>query len=71
MAAGKRLPPNVFNVRAYGAVGDGVSNDLPAIHHAVAACTAAGGGVVYFPPGIYNGPRRAPRPFSLIEAFSK
>ena len=40
-----------FNVRNYGAVGDGVTDDRAAIH---AARDAAGvGGTLYFPPGTY------------------
>lgn len=39
----------VFDVTAYGAVGDGMTNDGPAIQAAIAAAVAAGGGRVYFP----------------------
>lgn len=47
---------NVFNVLFYGAVGDGVTNDRPAIQLAVNAAVAAGGGIVYFPatPNFYS-----------------
>lgn len=41
----------VYNVKAYGAVGDGVANDAAAINAAIAACTS---GIVYFPPGNYR-----------------
>jgi len=41
------------NVRAYGARGDGVSNDYPALKKAVAQINAQAGGVLYFPPGTY------------------
>lgn len=47
-----------FNVKNYGAVGDGSTNDAAAIDSAVAAVIAATtGGVLYFPAGsyIYNG----------------
>lgn len=37
----------------YGAVGDGVTNDLSGIQAAINAANAAGGGVVFFPPGTY------------------
>lgn len=45
----------VFNVKspAYGAVGDGVTNDQTAIAAALAAAVAVGGGTVYFPKGTY------------------
>lgn len=42
------------NVKDFGAVGDGVNNDRTAIGNAIAAVEAAGGGVVFFPPGTYN-----------------
>ncbi len=42
-----------FNVRDFGAVGDGVSLDTAAINKAIDACTSAGGGTVYVPPGTY------------------
>ncbi|MHC4750639.1 MAG: glycosyl hydrolase family 28 protein [Planctomycetota bacterium] len=43
-----------FNVRHYGAAGDGSANDAPAINNAIDACNAAGGGTVFVPSGIYN-----------------
>lgn len=43
----------VFNVRAFGAVGDGAANDTTAVQAAITAAGAAGG-EVYFPPGIYK-----------------
>jgi polygalacturonase len=43
----------VYNVRHFGAVGDGVANDAPAINKAIAACSKAGGGTVFLPSGIY------------------
>ncbi len=39
----------VFDVTAYGAVGDGTTDDGPAIQAAILAAVAAGGGRVYFP----------------------
>ncbi|MEA9986305.1 glycosyl hydrolase family 28-related protein [Subtercola sp. RTI3] len=52
-----QLPMNVlsvFNVRDYGALGDGVANDGTAIAAAVSAAGAStAGGVVGFPPGTY------------------
>lgn len=43
-----------FNVRDYGAVGDGVTSDATAIALAKAAAIAAGGGTIYFPAGSYK-----------------
>ena len=43
-----------FDVRAFGAVGDGHAYDTGAVNHAIKAAVAAGGGTVDFPPGIYR-----------------
>ena len=43
----------VFDVRAHGAKGDGVTLDTTAINAAIDAATAAGGGTVWFPAGDY------------------
>lgn len=45
---------NLFNVTAYGAVGNGVADDRVAIQAAIDAAKAIGSGTVYFPKGIYN-----------------
>jgi len=50
---------NVYNVKtdprlALKAVGNGVTNDAPAIQAAINAANAAGGGVVYMPAGTYK-----------------
>ena len=47
-------PEGVFNVRDYGAAGDGVSIDSPAINAAICAAAQKGGGTVVVPPGRYN-----------------
>jgi polygalacturonase len=43
----------VYNVRSYGAIGDGKALDSPAIDRAIEACVEAGGGTVYVPAGTY------------------
>ncbi len=42
-----------FNVKDYGAVGDGSNLDSKAINKAIDAAANAGGGTVYFPAGNY------------------
>ena len=42
-----------FNVRDFGAVGDGAKIDSPAINKAIEHAAARGGGTIYFPPGTY------------------
>jgi pectate lyase-like protein len=44
---------NFFNVRRYGAIGNGTNLDSPAINKAIDACAQTGGGTVYFPSGTY------------------
>lgn len=45
---------SVHNVRDYGAKGDGVTIDSPAIDAAIRAASEEGGGMVYFPAGNGN-----------------
>lgn len=42
-----------FNVKAYGAVGNGVADDTAAINSAIVDLNAAGRGRLYFPAGTY------------------
>ena len=46
-------PTALFNVRTYGASGDGKHLETAAINKTVEACARAGGGTVYLPPGEY------------------
>lgn len=43
----------LYNVRDFGATGDGATKDTDAVQRAVDACAAAGGGRVLLPPGCY------------------
>ena len=43
----------MFNVKDYGAAGNGSGLDSPAIQKAIDACFEAGGGTVYIPEGNY------------------
>jgi polygalacturonase len=61
-AADPFTPPNFplpvfkaakFNVRDFGATGNGLANDTPAINKAITECNARGGGDVIFPAGTY------------------
>ncbi|MCB9653098.1 MAG: hypothetical protein H6729_03055 [Deltaproteobacteria bacterium] len=44
----------VINVRSLGATGNGTSDDTTAVQTALNRVRAAGGGTVYFPPGLYR-----------------
>jgi len=44
---------SIVNVKAFGATGDGVTDDRAAINAAIVAANAAGGGTVVFPEGDY------------------
>jgi polygalacturonase len=43
----------LYNVRRYGATGDGKTVDTPAINRAIEAVAATGGGTLLFPAGTY------------------
>jgi polygalacturonase len=47
------IPDKSFSITDYGAVADGKTPNTQAIIHAIAACTAAGGGSVIVPAGKY------------------
>lgn len=46
-----------FNVKAYGAVGNGTATDTTALQAASDACKNAGGGTIYAPRGTYKAAR--------------
>ena len=43
----------LFNVRQFGATGNGKTLDTVAINLSIEACSRMGGGIVYLPPGTY------------------
>ncbi|MBA1291394.1 glycoside hydrolase family 55 protein, partial [Pseudomonas japonica] len=43
----------IFNVKDFGAVGDGVTDDTAAIQATIDAAAAAGGGTVFVPTGTF------------------
>ncbi len=45
---------NGYNVKDYGAKGDGVTNDAAAFNSAITAASNSGGGTVYVPAGTYK-----------------
>jgi polygalacturonase len=47
------LAAATFDIRTYGATGDGQTLDTKAINTAIETCATSGGGTVYFPPGQY------------------
>ena len=44
----------VFNIRSYGAIGDGVAMDTEPIQRTIDACHADGGGIVRVPAGDFQ-----------------
>jgi hypothetical protein len=51
--------PQRFDVRAFGAVGDGIADDQPALVRAAQALAQNKGGVLYVPSGVYRCGRQA------------
>jgi hypothetical protein len=51
--APQAVAAHIYDVRSYGAAGDGKALDTEAIAKAIRAAHAAGGGTVVFSPGIY------------------
>jgi hypothetical protein len=55
----RAVVPHTVNVKAFGAIGNGVANDAPAIQAAMNAAAVVRsdgtyGGVVFMPPGVYS-----------------
>ncbi len=54
MAIETRTGTAIFNLKDYGASGNKEDNVQALIQRAIDECAAAGGGMVYFPPGAYT-----------------
>ncbi len=55
VAAGKQATlAKVFNIKNYGAIGDGVAMETEAVQRTIDACHAAGGGIVWVPAGDFQ-----------------
>lgn len=52
-AASCLAQPTIYDIKAYGAVGDGRTVSTKALQSAIDACNAAGGGEVRVPPGTF------------------
>jgi polygalacturonase len=50
----KAAQAKVFNIKSYGAVGDGVAMETEAVQKTIDACHADGGGIVRVPAGDFQ-----------------
>lgn len=50
----KTLITPVYNVKGYGAAGDGATDDTTAIQSAITQANTDGGGIIFFPEGTYR-----------------
>ena len=53
IVSAQQTSPPVYNIRTYGATGNGNTVDTKAINDAIDAAVKGGGGTVYFPAGTY------------------
>jgi hypothetical protein len=65
-APGQSAPAGAISVRDHGARGDGRADDRAAIQAAIDAASRAGGGVVYFPDGVYQVARSSRGHYALL-----
>ena len=60
----------VFNVKNFGAVGNGTTNDTKAIRNAIEAARNEGGGIVYIPAGTYTVMPTTSKPEGQVVIFT-
>ena len=65
VAAGNGTYVSVFDIRAYGGVGDGITDNTAALNAALAAAYAAGGGVIRIPKTLVHHTFRADSKITL------
>ena len=53
LAQAETNKPRVFNIKTYGAIGDGVAMNTVALQKAIDTCSESGGGVVWIPAGKF------------------
>lgn len=63
----EHLADIAVNVKDFGAIGDGFSDDTKAIQDAINFVSENGGGTVFLPKGVYNYTKLIPRSFVTIE----
>lgn len=54
VASGEIVKPDIYNIKTYGAIGDGVAMETEAVQKTIDACHDAGGGVVWVPAGDFQ-----------------
>ncbi|WP_442511824.1 glycoside hydrolase family 28 protein [Novipirellula sp. SH528] len=54
VAYGEIAKPDIYNIKTYGAIGDGVAMETESVQKTIDACHDAGGGVVWVPAGDFQ-----------------
>ena len=54
IVSAETVKPKMFNIKTFGAIGDGVAMETEAVQKTIDACHDAGGGVVWVPAGDFQ-----------------